>query len=112
MAPNSRRSIGRRVSRQNAATAKPSRALNPTNCPALWAACSGFLAPRYWLVTTAPPVASAANTVMMSWLIISTSETPEMAASPTDETMTVSAMPTSTLSVCSIISGQSSVSNS
>ena len=34
------------------------------------------------------------------------------AASPTDETMTVSAMPTSTLSVCSIISGQSSVSNS
>ena len=111
MVPNSSRSIGARVSRQNTATPLPSRALKPTSCPALRAASSGFLAPRYWLVTTAPPVASAPNTVMMSMLIISTSDTPEMAASPAEETIIVSAIPTSTFSACSMISGQSSVSS-
>lgn len=84
-------------------------ALRATSCPALRAASPGFLAPRYWLVTTAPPVASAPKIVMMSWLIMSTSDTPEMAASPAEETIMVSAMPTSTSSACSMTSGHSRV---
>ena len=111
MVPKNSRSCHVRVSRQNAATPTPSSALNATSCPALRAASSGRLAPRCWLVTTAPPVASAPNSVMMSGLIISTSDTPEIAASPTDETITVSAIPTRISSACSMISGQSSVSS-
>ena len=65
------------------------------------------LAPKNWLVTTAPPVASAANTLKIRLLIMSTSDTPEMAASPTLETMTVSDMPTSAASACSMTSGHS-----
>ena len=42
---------------------------------------------------------------------MSTRETPEMAASPTLETMTVSDMPTSTDSACSMISGHSNCSS-
>ena len=109
MEPKKSRSRTVRATRQKAAMALPSRALRVTSCPALWAACSGFWAPRYWLVTTAPPVASAAKTVMISWLIISTSDTPEMAASPAEETIMVSAMPTSTSRACSMISGHSRV---
>ena len=109
--PKKSRSCAVRVTRQNTATAVPRMPLSPTSCPALRAASSGRFAPRCWLVTTAPPVASAPNTVMISWLIISTSDTPEIAASPTEETMTVSAMPTRTPSACSMISGQSSASS-
>ena len=109
MEPKNSRSCTVRVSRQNAATAVPSRPLRATSCPALRAASSGFWAPRYWLVTTAPPVARAAKMVMISWLIISTSDTPEMAASPAEETIMVSAIPTSTLRACSMISGHSRV---
>lgn len=43
---------------------------------------------------TAPPVATAAKIALMSMLIISTSDTPEIAASPTEEIIIVSAMPT------------------
>ena len=107
MVPKNSRSSGSRSKRQNAATPTPSSALSVTSWPALREASCGRRAPRNWLVTTAPPVASAAKTLMMRLLIISTSETPEMAASPTLETMTVSDMPTSTASVCSMMSGQS-----
>ena len=112
MVPKNSRSSGVRSSRQKAATATPSSALRVTSCPALREASCGLRAPRNWLVTTAPPVASAAKTLMMRLLIISTSETPEMAASPTLETMTVSDMPTSAARVCSMTSGQSSRSRS
>ena len=78
---------------------------------AFWRHPRGVWPPRCWLVTTAPPVASAPNSVMISWLIISTSDTPEIAASPTDDTITVSAMPTRISSICSMMSGQSSVSS-
>ena len=111
MVPKKSRSCAVRVIRQNAATPTPRIALRPTSWPALLAASSGRLAPRCWLVTTAPPVASAPNSVMISWLIISTSDTPEIAASPTDDTITVSAMPTRISSICSMMSGQSSVSS-
>ena len=111
MVPKKSRSCAVRVMRQNAATPTPRIALRPTSWPALLAASSGRLAPRCWLVTTAPPVASAPNSVMISWLIISTSDTPEIAASPTDDTITVSAMPTRISSICSMMSGQSSVSS-
>ena len=106
MVPKKSRSCAVRVMRQNAATPTPRIALRPTSWPALLAASTGRLAPRCWLVTTAPPVASAPNSVM-----ISTSDTPEIAASPTDDTITVSAMPTRISSICSMMSGQSSVSS-
>ena len=111
MVPKKSRSCAVRLIRQNTATPTPRIALRPTSWPALLAASPGRLAPRCWLVTTAPPVASAPNSVMISWLIISTSDTPEIAASPTDDTITVSAMPTRISSICSMMSGQSSVSS-
>ena len=55
-----------------------------------------FFCPIYWEATTAPPVATAANTLIKSVLIISTSDTPEVAASPTLETIIVSTIPTVT----------------
>ena len=65
----------------------------------------------YWLVTTAPPVASA----LMIWIIrvlkLSTRLTPDTAASPTEDTIKVSARPMVTLSACSAISGSSSATS-
>ena len=65
----------------------------------------------YWLVTTAPPVASA----LMIWIIrvlkLSTRLTPDTAASPTEDTIRVSARPMVTLSACSAISGSSSATS-
>ena len=64
-----------------------------------------LLCPRYCDAITAPPVASAENTVIASWFTISTKETPETAASPTWDTMTVSQRPTKTARICSKIKG-------
>ena len=65
----------------------------------------------YWLVTTAPPVARA----LMIWIIrvlkLSTRLTPETAASPTDDTIRVSARPMVTLRACSAMSGSSSATS-
>ena len=77
------------------------------SCPAPARAFSRCLAPRYWLITTAPPVASAANRLMINPLIMSTSETPEIAASPAWLTIMVSAIPTVTAKNCSMTSGTS-----
>ena len=66
-------------------------------------------APMNCEATTAPPVASAENSAISTLQNMSTSETPEIAASPSAETITVSAMPTKMLSVCSIRSGKSSL---
>ena len=75
------------------------------NCFADLHASSFFPAPRNWEVTTAPPVASAASTLMIRLLNISIRDTPETAASPAEEIMTVSAMPTVIASACSNKSG-------
>ena len=76
-------------------------------CAAAFRASRGSCRPMYWLVTTAPPVASA----LMIWIIrvlkLSTRLTPETAASPTEDTIRVSARPMVTLSACSAISGSS-----
>ena len=60
----------------------------------------------YWPATTAPPVASAAKTLISRIIMLSTSETPDTADSPTLATMMESAMPTSTASSCSTIRGR------
>ena len=61
--------------------------------------------PRYWEATTAPPVDTAANTLIIRLLIMSTKDTPDVAASPALETIMVSAMPTVTARICSTIRG-------
>ena len=61
MLPKNSRSMGPRSSRQSTMTAVPRIELKVTSCPALREASPGFLAPRNWLVITAPPVASAAK---------------------------------------------------
>ena len=71
------------------------------NCFADLQASSFFPAPRNWEVTTAPPVASAASTLMIRLLNMSIRDTPETAASPAEDIMTVSAMPTVIASACS-----------
>ena len=53
----------------------------------------------------APPVPKAAKIFITSVLMLSTSETPLITASPSEDTITVSAMPTDMASACSIISG-------
>ena len=55
--------------------------------------------------TTAPPVASAAKTFIISVIIISTSETPEIASSPRPDIITVSKNPTDIARNCSMTSG-------
>ena len=75
------------------------------SCFADLQASSFFPAPRNWEVTTAPPVANAANTLMIRLLNISIRDTPETAASPAEEIMTVSAIPTVIASACSNKSG-------
>ena len=53
----------------------------------------------------APPVARAEKMLISRILIASTSDTPETAASPQLETMTVSAIPMVMARNCSMISG-------
>ena len=79
--------------------------INHTSCSAAWQAFSFLCCPRYWPATTAPPVPNAANTLMSSTMILSTRDTPDTAASPTLATMMLSAIPTRTASICSMISG-------
>ena len=62
-------------------------------------------APIDWAHTTAPPVARAEKTLMMSTLIRSTSATLDTAASPAEDTIIMSAMPTMTARNCSMIRG-------
>ena len=104
--------MGRASRKQTAPTNRPKRPLSRISCPALLSAFFCSFAPKNWLTTTAPPVASAANSTMIRLLIISTRLTPEMAASPQRDTIMVSAMPTVTSSSCSISSGPVSFSSS
>ena len=63
------------------------------------------LCPMYCDTTMVPPVARALNTYKNTPLIMSTRETPEIAASPACDTIIVSATPTSMTRTCSMISG-------
>ena len=81
------------------------RLTNHTSCvAALHADFSSFL-PIYCPATTAPPVASAAKILMIRIIILSTSDTPDTAASPTFATIIESAIPTKTANNCSITKG-------
>ncbi len=105
MRPKNSRSMGRLTSTVSAPSVTPAKITVYRSCTADLRASSLRLAPRNWEVTTAPPVASAAMMLNIRILIISTSETPETAASPTEEIIMVSAMPTVMASACSKISG-------
>lgn len=59
----------------------------------------------YWLHTTAPPVASADKIWISRTLMLSTNDTPDTAASPHEETISVSNSPMLKASACSIMSG-------
>ena len=75
--------------------------------PAVALAFLGSWWPMYWLVTTAPPVARADMIWIIRVLKVSTRLTPETAASPTEDTIKVSARPMVTLRACSATSGSS-----
>ena len=76
-----------------------------SSCAAAIQASSCLLAPINWLITTAPPVASAASSDIITLLTMSTRDTPDTAASPAKLTITVSDIPTVIAKNCSIISG-------
>ena len=90
---------------QTATSPKETSVVTVKSCLAAAFALGWSSRPRYWDATIEPPVESAAKTLSSSRLIESTSETPETAASPTLDTMKVSAMPTVAASTCSMISG-------
>ena len=72
---------------------------------ALLRASFALFAPMNCAATTAPPVASAAKTFIISVIIMSTSETPEIASSPRPDIITVSQNPTDIARNCSMTSG-------
>ena len=106
MEPKKRRSILWARSKHSTIIPRPKPAAMDTNCPALRRASAGRFAPKNWLVMTAPPVARAANRFRITLLIISTRETPEIAASPTEDTITPSHIPTRAARACSITRGK------
>ena len=85
--------------------------INQTICVDARHACSVRFCPRYCPTITAPPVASAANTLINNTIMLSTKETPETAASPTFAIMIESAMPTNTARSCSTTSGRINARN-
>ena len=101
----------RRMPCRPTATTAATTTLSEIMMNRIWAAAAlaffGSRWPMYWLATTAPPVASALSSWIISTLNESTRLTPDTAASPTEETIRVSARPMVTLSACSAISGSS-----
>ena len=104
--------MGRASTQQKIPSPRPSSRLSRTSWPALSSVSFLRRAPRYWLTTTAPPVARAASRLITRLLIMSTRLTPEMAASPHRDTIMVSAIPTVVASSCSISSGTISFTSS
>ena len=104
--PNTNCRIQRLPTSTTAPMTVASSAVIQISCRAAAQALCRSRRPRYWLTTTAPPVASAANTWISKTFTESTSEMPDTAASPTRDTIIVSAMPTVTASSCSTISGR------
>ena len=103
--------MGRLSTRMTSMTAMVLTARTVYSWAALLAAFSPSRRPRYWLLMTAPPVARADRIWMIKIFRLSTSDTLETAASPTPETISVSAMPIVTLNVCSSSRGQIRVNN-
>jgi hypothetical protein len=112
MEPKNSRSIGFFTARVKPITARLSTRMVTSSCCAASLAFAGRFAPNCCETTTAPPLAIAAKTANTRLLIISTRETPDTAASPTAEIMTVSIIPTVIASVCSKIRGTINALNS
>ena len=108
MLPKTPRRIGRESSIQRMPIVTVERPSTLYSWAALRPAFSVSLRPRYWLAMTAPPVASALSSWIISTLKESTRLTPETAASPTEETIRVSARPMEMLRACSATSGRKS----
>ena len=103
--PNKASRSGTFQTKQAAINTSESSVTTITSCFAAIFAFSPSSFPRYCETTIAPPVASAANTWSKSILIVSTSDTPDIAASPTLDTINVSATPIVAARICSIING-------
>ena len=88
-----------------APTISPITAADITSWPAARSACPLCLEPIYWLITTDPPAAIAANTRIKTLLSCMTSETPDSASSPAWLIINVSATPTRRFRNCSTTMG-------
>ena len=91
--------------RKNSITAVMAETVMKYSWPPARAARALSPAPISWAQTTVPPAHRAKSTCMNRLLSASTSDTPEIAASPRTATISTSAMPTRTLSSCSTSSG-------
>lgn len=69
------------------------RVMEKINCFKAWLAFSFWLDPKYWAQMMAPPVAMAANILMIKIFNESTRETAEIAAEPMLVTIMVSTVP-------------------
>ena len=107
MAPKMARRIRCRPNSTTSATVQLNATMTSMIWPAVALAFLGSSWPMYWLVTTAPPVARADMIWIIRVLKVSTRLTPETAASPTEDTIRVSARPMVTLRACSATSGSS-----
>ena len=105
------RRMGRLSTRMTSMTAMVLTARTVYSCAALLAAFSPSRRPRYWLLMTAPPVARADRIWMIKIFRLSTRLTLDTAASPTPDTIRVSAMPMVTDKNCSASSGKISRTN-
>ena len=103
--------MGRLSTRMTSMTAMVLTARTVYSCAALLAAFSPSRRPRYWLLMTAPPVARADRIWMIKIFRLSTRLTLDTAASPTPDTIRVSAMPMVTDKNCSASSGKISRTN-
>ncbi len=109
MPPKTREMIRARMGMQMIRRAVETERERTRSWPAALLALARSLRPRYWLATTAPPVAKAAKRVTMRTVMASTRLMALTAASPTRATMTVSAMPMETANSCSMTNGMISV---
>ena len=81
------------------------RVTEKINCFKAWLALSFWLDPKYWAQMMAPPVAMAANILMIKIFNESTRETAEIAAEPMLVTIMVSTDPINAVKTCSNING-------
>ena len=87
------------------------RVTEKINCFKAWLALSFWLDPKYWAQMMAPPVAMAANILMIKIFNESTRETAEMAAKPMLVTIMVSTDPINAVKTCSNINGINNLHN-
>ena len=87
------------------------RVTEKINCFKAWLAFSFWLYPKYWAQMMAPPVAMAANILMIKIFNESTRETAKMAAEPMLVTIMVSTEPIHAVKTCSNINGINNLFN-